>query len=60
MLGPGIDLLNLTGEDLGYQALIAGCAALFIAGAVTVLPVDPARLEQEAGRQDAAAPPPDA
>ena len=59
VLGPGIDLLNLTGEDLGYQALIAGCAALFIAGAVTVLPVDPARLEQEAGRQDAAAPPPE-
>ncbi len=47
LLGPGIDLLNHTSADLGYRTLIAACAALFVAGAVTILPVNTARLEQE-------------
>ena len=46
LFGPGIDLLNHTAEDLGYRVLIAGCAALFVVGAVALLPVNPARLEQ--------------
>ncbi len=44
LFGPGIDLLNHTADDLGYKALIAGCAALFIAGAIALLPVRPARV----------------
>ena len=43
LFGPGIDLLNHTAEDLGYRALIVGCAALFAAGALALLPVNPAR-----------------
>ncbi len=39
LLGPGIDLLNHISEDFGYRALIAGCAALFLAGAAMLLPV---------------------
>ena len=50
LFGPGIDLLNHTSEDLGYTALIAGCAALFVVGAVALLPVNPAR--QESGALD--------
>ena len=45
LFGPGIDLLNHTSEDLGYRALIGVCAALFIAGAIAILPVNPARME---------------
>ena len=45
LFGPGIDLLNHTSEDLGYRALIIGCAALFVAGALAILPVNPARTE---------------
>ena len=45
LFGPGIDLLNHTSDDLGYRALIAGCAALFVAGALTLLPVQPARIQ---------------
>ena len=48
LFGPGIDLLNHTSEDLGYTALIAGCAALFVVGAVALLPVNPARQESGA------------
>ena len=55
LFGPGIDLLNHTSEDLGYRTLIAGCAVLFIAGAVTLLPVDPSRVE--AARQQEPAEP---
>ncbi len=43
LFGPGIDLLNHTSEDLGYRAVIAGCAVLFIAGAIAILPVNPSR-----------------
>ncbi len=48
LFGPGIDLLNHTSEDLGYTALIAGCAALFVIGALILLPVNPARPQTEA------------
>ncbi len=61
LFGPGIDLLNHTSEDLGYTALIAGCAALFVIGAVTLLPVNPGREEtgalDEPPEQAAASPP---
>jgi MFS family permease len=39
LFGPGIDLLNHASEDLGYRALIIGCAALFAMGALAILPV---------------------
>ena len=55
LFGPGIDLLNHTSEDLGYRTLIAGCAALFIAGAIAILPVNPARIES-APQQEPAEP----
>lgn len=55
LFGPGIDLLNHTSEDLGYRALIGVCAALFIAGAIAILPVNPARMETTP-QQDTAEP----
>ena len=55
LFGPGIDLLNHTSEDLGYRALIIGCAALFVAGAIAILPVNPARMEA-ASQQEPAEP----
>ena len=45
LFGPGIDLLNHTSEDLGYRALIAGCAVLFVAGALALLAVNPTQAE---------------
>ncbi len=60
LFGPGIDLLNHTAEDLGYRALIAGCAALFVAGAIALLPVNPSSTEavpQEEPKGPSAAPP---
>ena len=60
LFGPAIDLLNHTSEDLGYRTLIAGCAALFIAGAIAILPVNPARIEsapQQEPAEPSAAPP---
>lgn len=60
LFGPGIDLLNHTSEDLGYKALIGVCAALFVAGAIALLPVNPARTEPEPQQEPAepsAAPP---
>lgn len=60
LFGPGIDLLNHTSEDLGYRTLIAGCAALFVAGAIAILPVNPARIEtaqQQEPAEPSAAPP---
>lgn len=53
LFGPGIDLLNHTSEDLGYKALIGVCAALFLAGAIALLPVNPARIETEAAQEPA-------
>ena len=61
LFGPGIDLLNHTAEDLGYRTLIAGCAALFVMGAVTLLPVKQTILEQSDqgdSPEPTAAPPP--
>ena len=60
LFGPGIDLLNHTSEDLGYRALIIGCAALFVAGAVALLPVNPGQAEDLAAEEnsDPAAVPP--
>ena len=55
LFGPGIDLLNHAGEDQGYTALIVGCAALFVLGALTLLPVNPSRMEP-AGLEGAPAP----
>ena len=55
LFGPGIDLINHTSEDLGYRALIIGCAALFVAGAIAILPVNPARMEA-ASQQEPAEP----
>ena len=38
--GPGIDALNRVSEgDLGYRALLAGAAALFIIGALLLMPL---------------------
>ncbi|HAA95279.1 MAG TPA: hypothetical protein DCE26_06285, partial [Dehalococcoidia bacterium] len=39
LLGPGIDALNRISEDLGYEVLIASCAALFLVGAILLLPL---------------------
>jgi MFS family permease len=39
LLGPGIDLLNKASENLGYQTLLIGCAGLFLAGAIILMPV---------------------
>jgi MFS family permease len=60
LFGPGIDLLNHTSEDLGYRTLIVGCAALFLAGAIAILPVNPARTEaspQQEPTEPSTAPP---
>ena len=51
LFGPGIDGLNRVTEDLGYTTLIAGCAALFVIGAVTLLPVNPGRQEASASSE---------
>jgi hypothetical protein len=52
--GPGIDLLNRVEavDNLGWKCLIAGCAALFIIGALILMPVRPA------GDQDSNGPSP--
>ena len=55
LFGPGIDLLNHTSEDLGYTALIAGCAAMLVLGAITLLPVNPSRMDRP-GQEDSATP----
>jgi len=39
LLGPGIDALNRISGDLGYEVLIAGCASLFLIGAILLLPL---------------------
>ena len=62
LFGPGIDLLNHTAEDLGYRVLIGGCAALFVAGALAILPVNPARALYLSGadpQERTAVPPPE-
>ena len=62
LFGPGIDGLNHVAEDLGYTTLIAGCAALFVIGAVILIPVNPARQEntsREEPQEPTATPPPE-
>ncbi len=62
LFGPAIDLLNHTSEDLGYRTLIAGCAALFVAGALAILPVNPARagiMARDDSQDRTAVPPPE-
>lgn len=60
LFGPGIDLLNHTADGLGYRALIAGCAGLFLAGAIALLPVKQVRTEPAAADEqgDSATTPP--
>jgi MFS family permease len=53
LFGPGIDLLNHTSEDLGYRTLIIVCAALFVAGAIALLPVNPARADTDSQQEPA-------
>ena len=40
LLGPGVDLLNLAGPGRGYSALLLGCAAAFLAGAILTVPIN--------------------
>ena len=57
LLGPGIDALNrISGDDLGYQVLIAGSAGLFLAGALLIMPLKTTRREPAAN--GASEPPP--
>ena len=39
LMGPGIDALNRISGDLGYQALLAGSAGLFVTGALLLMPL---------------------
>ena len=41
LLGPGVDLLNRASAGSGYSTLLVGCAALFILGAILLMPVKP-------------------
>ena len=41
LLGPGVDLLNLTGSGAGYSALLIGCGLAFLAAALLILPINP-------------------
>ena len=62
LFGPGIDLLNHTADDLGYQALIGGCAAFFVAGALAILPVNPVNagvVSREESQERPVVPPPE-
>ena len=55
LLGPGIDALNRISGDFGYQVLIAGCAGLFLIGALLLMPLKTAGREPRS--KDAAQPP---
>ena len=62
LFGPGIDLLNHTADDLGYRVLIVGCAALFVAGALAILPVNPVNagvVSREESQERPVVPPPE-
>ena len=39
VLGPGVDLLNLASPGLGYSALLMGCGAAFLLGALLIMPL---------------------
>lgn len=50
LMGPGIDLLNQASDGAGYKALLITCGALFIIGAVLLMPlkiVDAERLTSD-------------
>ena len=58
MLGPGIDALNRIpgrADDFGYQVLIAGAAALFVIGALMLMPLN--KTERESVPKDTGSPP---
>lgn len=58
LLGPGIDALNQIpgrSDDFGYQVLIAGAAALFMIGALLLMPLKTTGREQIS--EDIAPPP---
>lgn len=55
LLGPGIDALNRISGDLGYQVLIAGSAALFLVGALLLMPLKTTGREPES--RDSTRPP---
>jgi MFS family permease len=41
VFGPGVDLLNLALPGYGYSALLSGCGAAFLVGALLILPLNP-------------------
>ena len=58
MLGPGIDALNRIpgrADDFGYQVLIAGAGALFVIGALMLMPLN--KTERESVPKDTGSPP---
>ncbi|MCH8988577.1 MAG: MFS transporter [Chloroflexi bacterium] len=55
LLGPGIDALNRISGDLGYQVMIAGSAALFLVGALLLMPLKTTGREPES--RDSTRPP---
>ena len=58
MLGPGIDALNRIpgrADDFGYQVLIAGAGALFVIGALMLMPLKTP--ERESVPKDTGSPP---
>ena len=58
MLGPGIDALNRIpgrADDFGYQVLIAGAGALFVIGALMLMPLK--NPERESVPKDTGSPP---
>jgi MFS family permease len=41
VFGPGVDLLNLASPGYGYSALLFGCGAAFLVGALLIVPLNP-------------------
>jgi hypothetical protein len=41
VFGPGVDLLNLASPGYGYSALLIGCGAAFLVGALLIIPLNP-------------------
>jgi MFS family permease len=57
ILGPGVDLINLTSPGAGYTALLIACAVFFVLGALMLLPVvaEAPREQSQEGRTRRAA-----
>ena len=57
ILGPGVDLINLTTPGAGYTALLIACAVFFVLGALMLLPVvtEMPREQSQEGRTHRAA-----